>query len=189
MKRTLIVVDMQNDFVYGPLGTKEAQAIIPKIKAKIEEYVKNEDIVIFTQDEHDEDYLETQEGKNLPVPHCLKGTKGWEVIPELDIPQECIFPNPIKYLHLTKPHFGYSNWGGSSAFFGVNKECSRKDIEIELVGVCSDICVITNALSLKTDYPETHIIVDASCCAGTTPEKHLAALEVMKSCQIDVINE
>jgi nicotinamidase-related amidase len=179
MKRTLIVVDMQNDFVTGPLGTEEARAIIPKIKAKIDEYIKTRDEVIFTRDTHDEDYLDTNEGKHLPVPHCIYDTEGWQVVPELDIP-ECE--------HIDKFTFGWPFWArirdlDSGIHF------TRYLQEIELVGVCTDICVVSNALILKSMYPRAKIIVDASCCAGVTPETHKAALTVMKSCQIEVVNE
>lgn len=169
MKKTLIVIDMQNDFIDGPLGTKEAQAIVPNVKNKIEEYESRGDNVVFTRDTHHENYLRTNEGKNLPVRHCIYNTKGWEIHPELDDPRCC---------HYDKETFGYGYW--NNVF--------HKDIkEIELCGVYTDICVVSNALILKAIYPEANIAVDASCCAGVTPEKHEAALEVMKSCQINVI--
>ena len=184
MKRTLIVVDMQNDFVTGPLGTEEARAIVPNIKAKIDEYIKNRGEVIFTRDTHDEDYLSTNEGKHLPVPHCIRDTEGWQVIPELDIP-ECE--------HIEKFTFGWPHgWINNEQVFDDSEDTSsffRDMIEIELVGVCTDICVVSNALILKSMYPRAKIIVDASCCAGVTPETHKAAMTVMKSCQIEVVNE
>lgn len=168
--KTLIVVDMQNDFVTGPLGTKEAQAIVPNVKKKIEEYVLNGDQIIFTRDTHFDNYLETNEGKHLPVPHCIFGTDGWKVIDGLE-PEKY----PIRYIN--KEAFGWNRW------FEKNFE------EIELIGVCTDICVISNALILKANFPEVPITVDAKCCAGVTPESHKAALEVMKMCQINVIEE
>lgn len=179
MKRTLIVIDMQNDFVTGPLGTEEARSIVPNIKAKIDEYIKNGDEVIFTRDTHDEDYLNTNEGKHLPVPHCIDDTEGWQVVPELDIP-ECE--------HIEKFTFGWPFWRYIKDW---NSEIryARYLEEIELVGVCTDICVVSNALILKSMYPQSKITVDASCCAGVTPETHKAALTVMKSCQIEVVNE
>lgn len=184
MKRTLIVIDMQNDFVTGPLGTEEARAIVPNIKAKIDEYIKNGDEVIFTRDTHDEDYLNTNEGKHLPVPHCIYDTEGWQVISELDIP-ECE--------HIEKFTFGWPHWWiNNEQVFDDSEDTSsffRDMIEIELVGVCTDICVVSNALILKSMYPRAKITVDASCCAGVTPETHKAALTVMKSCQIEVVNE
>ena len=179
MKRTLIVIDMQNDFVTGPLGTEEARAIVPNIEAKIDEYIKNGDEVIFTRDTHDEDYLNTNEGKHLPVPHCIDTTEGWQVIPELDIP-ECE--------HIEKITFGWPFWRYIMDWnSGIHYD--RYLDEIELVGVCTDICVVSNALILKSMYPQATITVDASCCAGVTPETHKAALTVMKSCQIEVVNE
>lgn len=179
MSKVLIVVDMQNDFVTGPLGTPEARGIVPNIQEKIQHYLKNEEgIVIFTRDTHDRFYMETQEGKHLPIPHCIFGTKGWNIIPELD-----------GYTHnsfiLNKDTFGNDYW---EDVFDIRTNNVSFPIEsIELIGVCTDICVITNALILKTIYPEIPIIVDASCCAGTSPENHKAALQVMKSCQIEVI--
>lgn len=170
-KKILIVVDCQNDFISGPLGTPEAKAIVPNIKAKIDMALKNEDWeIIFTRDSHRANYLETSEGKHLPVKHCIYGTPGWCVVDELNHP-EC--------KHINKPTFGYTNW----------ESWIDSDAEvIELVGVCTDICVVSNSLALKALYPEAVIAIDASCCAGVTPEKHKAALEVMKSCQIEVYN-
>lgn len=170
MSKILIVVDMQNDFTTGSLGTPEAQAIVPNVKSKIEEYISRGDKVIFTRDTHHDNYLNSQEGKKLPVTHCIEGTHGWEVVGEIDQP-EC--------QHLNKLTFGYTGWDLRL----------EKPTEIELVGVCTDICVVSNALILKATFREAEITVDASCCAGVTPEKHRAALEVMKSCQINVIGE
>ena len=168
--KTLIVIDMQNDFVTGSLGTKEAQAIVPNVKRKIQEYVDRGDQIIFTRDTHDTDYLETQEGKMLPVEHCIYPSKGWDIVDGIDIPH---------YPHINKRSFGWKLWNG----FGFDFE------EVELIGVCSDICVISNALILKAQFPEVKITVDASCCAGVTPELHEAALKVMRSCQINVIGD
>lgn len=172
-KKVLIVIDMQNDFVYGPLGTPEAQAIVPNIIKKVEEYRSRDDAIIFTTDTHYDDYLETSEGQKLPVPHCIVGTSGYEIIPELNVElstMEKIYP---------KSTFGY-RW---------NTGHWMRCYDVEIIGVCTDICVVTNALVLKTYHPDIEITVDASCCAGSTPEKHKAALEVMKSCQINVIGE
>ena len=155
MGKVLIVIDMQNDFVTGTLGNKEAQAIVLNVQAKVKEYADRGDRIIFTRDTHGENYLDTPEGKKLPVKHCINGTE-----------------------YIDKPTFGWLNWEG----FGSNDE-------IELVGVCTDICVVSNALILKAKYPEAIISVDAGCCAGVTPEKHNAALETMKSCQIDVYGQ
>lgn len=168
MKKTLIVVDMQNDFIDGSLGTKEAQAIVGNVRKKIEEYNACGGEIIFTRDTHGEDYLETPEGKNLPVEHCIRGTKGWEIAEGLEVPG-CSY--------IDKPTFGYIHWD------------EREFGEIELVGLCTDICVVSNALILKAMFPDTEITVDAACCAGVTPETHRAALETMKMCQIRVIGE
>ena len=169
MRKILIVVDMQNDFITGALGSDEARAIVPNVVEKVMNY-KIEDIY-FTQDTHNEDYMNTLEGKYLPVPHCIKYEEGWDIIPAL---------KPYAELVVLKETFGYEYWG--YYYFG-------EEVEFELCGVCTDICVISNALVLRMLYPDAKITVDASCCAGVTPEKHKAALEVMKSCQIDVIGE
>ena len=166
MKRTLIVVDMQNDFIDGALGTKEAVAIVPSVKAKIREYQERGDEIIFTRDTHQADYLSTPEGKKLPVEHCIEGTHGWQIAEGLEVPG-CSYIN--------KPTFGWTHWN------------ERTFDEIELIGLCTDICVVSNALILKAMFPEAKITVDASCCAGVTPATHAAALETMKMCQIDVV--
>ncbi len=166
--KTLIVIDMQNDFITDALGTKEAQAIVGNVKAKIEAYRTAGDRVIFTRDTHGEDYLSTPEGKKLPVVHCVKGTHGWEIADGLFVDGAEI---------IDKPSFGWTGWSEMSFD------------EIELVGLCTDICVVSNALILKASFPEIKISVDASCCAGVTPETHNAALATMKMCQIDVIGE
>lgn len=173
--KTLIVVDMQNDFIDGVLGTPEAVAIVPNVKKKIEEYMERGDTVIFTRDTHNDNYLTTNEGKHLPVKHCLAFTHGWEIKNELA---------PYARYIVNKGMFGYSGWaeyGGIYNFAGSES--------IEIVGLCTDICVISNAMLLKTFYPEVPIIVDASCCAGVTPESHKNALEAMKMCQIEIIGE
>ena len=169
MKRTLIVVDMQNDFIDGALGTKEARAIVPNVKKKIEEYKARGDKIIFTRDTHKSNYLKTNEGKHLPVEHCIEGTYGWIIANEVNYPE---------YKHINKKTFGYTLWDYEDDFE-----------EIELIGLCTDICVVSNALILKAFYPEINITVDASCCAGVTPESHKAALTTMKMCQINVIGE
>lgn len=166
MKKTLIVVDMQNDFIDMALGTKEAVSIVPRVKAKIEEYAKNGDEIIYTRDTHSEDYLNTPEGKKLPVPHCIKGTKGWEIAEGLYVEGSKI---------IDKPNFGWLHWG--------KEEFS----EVELVGLCTDICVVSNALIIKAAHPEASVKVDSACCAGVTPDSHNAALTTMQMCQIDVI--
>ena len=168
MKKTLIVVDMQKDFVDGALGSKEAVAIVDNVKAKIAEYRKNGDEVIFTRDTHQTDYMNTNEGKYLPVEHCIEGTEGWEIIPELEVADAVV---------INKPTFGYLNW----------KDYSFE--EVELIGLCTDICVVSNALIIKAQFPEIKVSIDASCCAGVTPESHAAALTTMKMCQVEVAGE
>ena len=170
MSKVLVVIDMQNDFVNGCLGSEDARKILPNVKNKISEYQKNGDTIIFTRDTHDENYLQSQEGKYLPVPHCIYGTDGWKIVDGLEV-DNCQY--------IDKPNFGWIHWD--------TQNFDDRD-EIELIGVCTDICVVSNALILKAMYPETHIIVDANCCAGVTPESHSAALLTMKSCQVDVIN-
>ncbi len=166
MKKTLVVVDMQNDFIDGSLGTKEARAIIPDVKAKIQEYRARGDQIIFTRDTHYSDYLQTQEGQNLPVEHCIENTRGWQIADEVDIP-DCE--------HVNKNAFGSCE---------LHKYI--QGAEVELIGLCTGICVISNALVLKAFLPELKITVDAACCACVTPESHRNALEAMKLCQIHV---
>jgi nicotinamidase-related amidase len=176
--KTLIVIDVQNDFFTGALGSKEAVNILPNIKKKIEAYIDAGDEVIFTRDTHGEAYLDTNEGKHLPIPHCIKGTDGWQIVKEIDRP-ECE--------HIDKFTFGYPDWDISASDDGSFSD--RNFSEIEIIGVCTDICVISNALILKALFPEIDITVDASCCAGVTPETHKAALTAMKSCQINIVGE
>lgn len=174
MQNILIVVDMQNDFIDGALGTKEAVAIVPHVRQKIQEFKGR---VLFTRDTHGEDYRNTQEGRKLPVPHCIKGTDGWQISPEL---------MPLcKEEPIDKVTFGSSKLGAL-----LQKMDQEEPIEsITLIGLCTDICVISNALLAKAFLPEARIAVDASCCAGVTPESHRNALEAMKVCQIEVENE
>ncbi len=174
MKQILVVVDMQKDFVDGSLGTAEAQAILPAVKKKIESYPDG--CIYATLDTHQENYLTTNEGKHLPVEHCIQGTEGWAVHPFL---AECM----RRAVFVTKPTFG------SEKLVSLLKaENEKEPIAIELIGLCTDICVVSNALLLKAAMPEIDITVDASCCAGVTPEKHTAALETMRSCQIGILN-
>ncbi len=166
--KVLCVIDMQNDFIDGALGTKEAVEIVENVKSKIDLYRKNGDTVIFTRDTHAEDYMNTQEGRNLPVPHCIKGTKGWEITSALDTEGSVI---------IDKPTFGSYELADCIA--------NLNDVDgIELVGLCTDICVISNAMLLKARFIETPISIDSACCAGVTPESHLNALSAMKMCQI-----
>lgn len=168
MKKALIVVDMQVDFVTGSLGTSEAQAIVPKFHKKLRQEKERGTRIIFTKDTHEEDYLDTQEGKKLPVRHCIRGTEGWEIIPELkEFAKEVI----------EKPTFGSTRL----------PDLVREEEVIEFAGLCTDICVISNVLLMKAHFPEKVIQVDASCCAGVTVESHQNALSAMKMCQIDVL--
>lgn len=169
MKKTLIVVDMQNDFIDMALGTAEAVAIVPAVKEKIRAYKEMGAEIIYTRDTHFENYMETPEGKKLPVPHGIKGTKGWEIADGLYVEGAKI---------IDKPNFGWPHWARECAFEAV-----------ELVGLCTDICVVSNALIIKAAFPDAEVTVDASCSAGVTPETHRAALATMKMCQINVIGE
>ena len=172
MKKLLVVVDMQNDFIDGALGTKEAISIVPFVANKIEEYKAMNMDIIFTRDTHDENYLNTQEGVNLPVEHCIEGTHGHAISSELNTENSVI---------VDKSSFG------SLGLAGYISEKYSDVSEIELVGLCTDICVISNAIILKSTMPESIISVDASCCAGVTPETHINALKAMKMCQINII--
>ena len=170
--KILVVVDMQNDFIDGALGTKEAIAIVPNVVEKIKNF--DGDKIIFTRDTHEENYMETQEGKNLPVPHCIRGTNGWELNPEIEALR--------KEEAVDKPSFG------SMELASYLKELDGVE-SIEFVGLCTDICVISNVMITKAALPEVPVIVDASCCAGVTPESHKNALEAMKMCQVKIIGE
>ncbi len=165
MNKTLIVVDMQKDFIDGALGTKEAQAIVPAVIEKIRLRKEQGWQILYTRDTHTPDYLNTPEGKKLPVPHCIKDTEGWAIPSEIYVEGcECI----------DKPTFGFTGW--SDYAFD----------RIELIGLCTDICVVSNALLLKALFPYAEISVDPQCCAGVTPESHEAALKTMAMCQIDM---
>ena len=174
MQEILVVVDMQNDFIDGALGTKEARAILPKVIEKIRNYPGT---VVYTRDTHDEDYLNTQEGQRLPVVHCVRGTDGWQL--QKDIHE---LMTERRSLVFDKPVFGSTQLAGCLS--GIDRMAPIE--AIELVGLCTDICVIANAILLKTALPETPIRVDASCCAGVTPESHRNALAAMRACQIDI---
>ena len=181
MRKILIVVDMQNDFVTGALGSEDAQKILPGVRAKIDAYHKEDAEVIFTRDTHGEDYMQTNEGKHLPVPHCIKGTDGWQICSALT---DGLFAEK-DYTVVDKPSFGYTGWREVIAA----QEADGSDLQIELIGVCTDICVVSNALILKAYYTEATVKVDAGCCAGVTKKAHAAALQTMKSCQVEVTNE
>ena len=176
MKKILVVVDMQKDFVDGALGTKEAVSIVDNVVKKIENF--DGDIIV-TYDTHGENYMETQEGKNLPVPHCIKNTDGWELDKKV---QEAV--DKREYKAIAKPTFG-----STELVEYIKANYNPEKIEIELIGLCTDICVVSNALLLKANFLETKISVDATCCAGVTPDSHNAALTTMKMCQVNVQNE
>lgn len=168
-KKVLLVIDMQNDFIDGALGTQEAVAIVDNVNEKIAAYRQSGGKVVFTRDTHFEDYLETLEGKNLPVKHCIKGTNGWEITSRIDTANDKI---------INKRTFGSLELADYVETLCVDT--------IEIVGLCTDICVISNAMILKAKFPEMAIKVDSSCCAGVTPESHSNALEAMKMCQIEI---
>ena len=174
MQEILIVVDMQNDFIDGSLGTAEAVRIVPRVAEKIRSFPGT---VLFTRDTHGPDYLSSQEGQRLPVVHCVKGTDGWQIRPELQALCQSV---PID-----KPTFGSVVLG--EKLLELDRE--EKIASVTLVGLCTDICVISNALLVKAFLPEVPVTVDAACCAGVTPRSHLNALEAMKMCQITVVNE
>ena len=176
--KVLVVVDMQTDFITGPLGTKDAQAIVPRVKEKVEWAVRNEDLIIYTRDTHFEDYLQTIEGKKLPVEHCIYKSDGWRIPAEL-LPT-ADYEN-VRFVD--KYTFGSYELVNLLHHSGLARSCN----EIELVGLCTDICLVSNALLLKAAFYNTmDISVDATCCAGVTPETHEAALKTMAMCQINV---
>ena len=174
MRKILIVVDMQNDFIDAALGTKEAVSIVEAVKDKILTY--QPDDIYVTMDTHGKDYMETREGRFLPIPHCIRGSEGWQIREDIAA--------LLNGAHVfEKPTFG-----GTALAEEIKKIAEKEQISVELIGLCTDICVVSNALLLKANLPEVDISVDASCCAGVTPEKHLAALETMRSCQIQITN-
>ncbi len=173
MKKILVVVDMQKDFVDGALGTPEAVSIVCNVVNKIKSF--DGDIIV-TYDTHSEAYMETQEGKNLPVPHCIKGTDGWELNSDV---QAAL--NEREYVAIEKPTFG-----STALVEYIKSKYNPEDIEVELIGLCTDICVVSNALLIKANFLETRVSVDADCCAGVTVESHNAALTTMKMCQINI---
>ena len=173
MKRFLVAVDLQNDFIDGALGTKEAEAIVPAAAEKIRGF---DGEIFVTLDTHLDNYMETAEGRMLPVPHCIKGTDGWRLSGEIE---KALAGK--KYTAVEKLTFGSVELPEK-----IRKAAGGEDFTIEIIGLCTDICVVSNALILKANFPEAPIAADARCCAGVTPEKHEAALETMRSCQITV---
>lgn len=172
MKRLYVVVDMQKDFIDGSLGTREAQEMLPRMVDRLTEIQARKDTdIIFTMDTHGSDYLETQEGKNLPVQHCIKGTDGWQIAAALQVFAE------RAVAIVEKPSFGYIGW----------QDIGKGYDEITMVGLCTDICVISNAMLLKAFFPGIRLRIDSTCCAGVTAESHNNALQSMKMCQMDII--
>ena len=167
----LVVVDMQNDFIDGALGTKEAQSIVSNVYKKIEDYRSPGRMVVFTRDTHYWDYIYSAEGRKLPVEHCIKDTEGWQITSEIPVLDD----EKI----IDKPSFGSLELAEELGNYNISS--------IKLIGLCTDICVISNAMILKAKFPEVPIEVDSSCCAGVTPESHENALNAMKMCQIDII--
>ena len=174
MRKILVVIDMQKDFIDGALGTKEAQEIVGNVVRKIGTYESKD--IYATRDTHQENYLETSEGKKLPVEHCIEGSEGWEINADVAAALGSA-------VIINKPTFGSIVLADL-----LQEENNKEELEIELVGLCTDICVVSNALLLKAAMPEINISVDASCCAGVTPESHEAALKTMQMCQITVTN-
>ena len=176
--KILVVVDMQKDFVDGALGSPEAVAILPKVVSKIEEYKAMDGVILATLDTHADNYMETSEGKNLPVAHCIKGSEGWKLHPTV----AAVLPESTRVLE--KPTFGSTELvkvvGEYVAQYG------EENVSVELIGICTDICVVSNALLLKANFYEMPLSLDSACCAGVTPESHNAALTTMKMCQIAV---
>ena len=170
MSKILVVVDMQNDFIDGALGTPEAVAIVPYVKEIVESF---DGKVYFTRDTHFDNYMETQEGRNLPMPHCIKGSDGWQIRAELDALRQTEAIDKLTF--------------GSKEL--VEVLAREEELEsVTFVGLCTDICVISNAMTVKAFFPELPLTVDARGCAGVTPESHKRALEAMKVCQIKVVN-
>ena len=182
MKKVLIVVDMQNDFIDGALGTREAVEIVDNVVNKINSF---EGDIYVTYDNHKENYLETREGRFLPVSHCIEGTDGWQICKKVrEALEKANLERKLEAIcSIYKPSFG------STELVACLSAYNEKDTEVTLIGLCTDICVVSNALLLKNYYPEMDIKVDASCCAGVTPESHKAALLTMKMCQIVIENE
>ena len=172
----LVVVDMQNDFVSGALGTQEAFDIVPYVVGRVGEGIRRGEAIFFTRDTHEADYLERREGRCLPVPHCIRGTEGWEIIGQLQ-------PDTIGRPVVDKTTFASTALGQMLADLDARRGPVRT---VTLVGVCTDICVLANAVMLQAFLPEAEIVVEAGCCAGVTPERHRAALAAMEACQITV---
>lgn len=176
--KVLVVVDMQNDFVTGALGTKEAEAIVPYVVGRVVEAKSRRERLFFTRDTHEADYLQTQEGRKLPVEHCIRGSAGWQIVAPLTE-----YTLDETAIVLDKPTFGSTELG--DRLWRLNEQ---EPIEaVTLIGLCTDICVISNALLVKACLPEVPVRVEAACCAGVTPESHRRALGAMSSCQVEIV--
>ena len=173
MRKILMVIDMQNDFINGALGTSEAEAIVGRVAEEIRKYPTEN--VIATRDTHTEDYLNTQEGRKLPVVHCVRGTPGWELHPEIAAALKGAAV-------IDKPTFGSKELAEKLSLLS-----EQDELEVTLAGLCTDICVVSNALLIKAFLPETPVRVIAACCAGVTPGSHQAALDTMRMCQIEIV--
>ena len=176
--KVFVMIDMQNDFISGVFGNSETFAVLPKMIEKVRDLLKSDCKMFCTMDTHSENYMETQEGRNLPVPHCIKGTEGWEIHEEL----KKVMDNIPSERRIEKNTFGAKNLPDK-----ILEICGEVPQEIELAGVCTDICVISNALLLKSFFPDTLITVNSKYCAGTSVESHIRAIEAMKMCQINII--
>lgn len=172
MKKLLVVVDMQNDFIDGVLGSPEAQAIVPRVAKRIEQAIENEETIVFTQDTHlSLSYGYSEEGKNLPIPHCIFPDQGWKI-------HNDIKKYAADYQTYWKYTFGY-DWA----------ELRHKTYnQIEIIGLDTDFCVLANAMTLKATFPNAHIVINAACCAGSTPEWHEKALDILEHCHCEIIN-
>lgn len=182
--KVLVVVDMQNDFISGPLGSEEAKRIVDKVRNKIDEF--HGDRIFLTQDTHGKNYMETQEGRLLPVEHCIYNTLGWVIDSSIHLAVNRAYTRGIRNEITTKNTFGSKDL--VSKMCALSRDEDESINEIVLVGLCTDICVISNAMLLKAFFPEARITVDAACCAGVTPESHRNALAAMKMCQINIEN-
>ncbi len=184
MKKILVVVDMQNDFIDGVLGTKEAQNIVPNVIQKIKKHMQQGETIYFTKDTHTTDYLNTQEGKRLPVEHCIRNTFGWELSTPIKNLANEVQKGSLQPIIFEKPSFGSEILPTTIK----NLVQENEEVYIEVIGLCTDICVISNVVLIKAFLPEAAVSVDASCCAGVTPESHENALNAMKMIQVDIVN-
>ena len=175
MEKILIVVDMQNDFTHGALRNEDAIAIIPNVTEKVRKAIEEGTKVIFTRDTHSDAYMTTEEGRNLPVPHCIKDTEGWAIVDELTpfVRDSAAVIDKVTF--------------GSEALGALLKNDYQDADEVELVGICTDICVISNALLVKAFLPNAHVKVDSACCAGVTRDSNQTALDAMKACHVEIV--